>query len=69
MIEDTNKIYKELRKKYTDEEISESCIFPIDITDEEKKELVKIFKSRRKLTPEERKCIAKFTDNDPCKNR
>ena len=31
------KIYKELKKKYTDEEIAESILIPADLTESEKK--------------------------------
>lgn len=46
--EEADKIYKELRKKYSDEEIAESCIFSIDPTEEEKEEISRYFRNRKK---------------------
>jgi len=62
MIEsDANKYYNKLRKEYTDEEIAESCIFSIDMTEDEQKELKKaIDKRRRKLTDIEREEVIRF---------
>lgn len=46
---EATKIYKELRKKYTDEEIAESFIFSVDMSDKEKTELSKqIIKHKEK---------------------
>lgn len=38
MMKKYEKIYKELKKEYTDEEIAESMLIPADLTDEEKRE-------------------------------
>jgi len=53
------KIYKELRKKYTNEEIAESMLIPQDLTEEEKKiadEEIREFRFRilREQTEEQR---------------
>lgn len=46
---EATKIYNKLRKKYTDEEIAESFIFSVDMSDEERIELSKqIIKHREK---------------------
>ena len=62
MIEsDANKYYNKLRKEYTDEGIAESCIFSIDMSEDEQKELKKaIDKRRRKLTDIEREEVIRF---------
>lgn len=48
----TDKIYKDLKKKYTDEEIAESFVFPSNLTPEEQAkqsaELSKYIKERQK---------------------
>ena len=43
-----NKIYKKLRKIYTDKEIADSFVFSEDMTDEESKELSEYLKKHRK---------------------
>jgi plasmid maintenance system antidote protein VapI len=53
------KIYKELRKKYTDEEIADSMLIPADLTEEERKkadEEIREFRFRllRERTEEQR---------------
>jgi hypothetical protein len=46
---DNDKIYNELRKELTDEEIAESFIFPSEpLTEEERKEFSKVIKEHRK---------------------
>ena len=51
--EEADKIYKKLKKIHTDEEIAESYIFSIDMTEEERLELQKSIKNRRDSMPEE----------------
>lgn len=41
------KIYQELRKKYTDEEITDAMLIPADLTEKEKKKLAKEMKEFR----------------------
>ena len=45
---EADRIYKELRKEFTDEEIAESFVFSVDMTDEEKEELRKVLHEHRK---------------------
>lgn len=63
--EEIDKIYKKLRKKYTDEEIAKSYIFPGDpLTDDERKELSKTIKNRKRtLSKEELDILNKFLKN------
>jgi hypothetical protein len=70
--EEADKYYAELKKDYTDEEIAESCIFSVDMTDEDiqvLKDAIDYHKNKRKLTDKERKEISKFLKIDICKIR
>ena len=58
-----DRIYKKLRKKYTDEEIAESFIFSADMTDEEREQLSKVIKERRdNLSDKEKEKIRLFVE-------
>jgi len=61
--EESDKIYKELRKEYTDKEIAESCIFSVDMSEKELEELKQYLKTnRRTLTKEEREQVKEFVE-------
>jgi len=60
---EADKIYKELRKEYTDEEIAESHVFSTDVTDEEQKELKEyIKKESMQRTDIEKKRVRDFIE-------
>jgi|AntAceMinimDraft_18_1070375.scaffolds.fasta_scaffold170840_2 hypothetical protein len=70
--EEADKYYAELKKDYTDEEIAESCIFSVDMTQEDVqilKTAIDEQKRKRKLTDKEREEIANFLKNDICRIR
>jgi len=59
--EEIDKIYEDLRKKYTDEEISESVMISYDMTEEDRIVLQKSIKERRNnMSEEEKKRISDF---------
>jgi len=62
--EEQDKIYKRLREKYTDEEISESFIFSSDLTTDERIELSKKLKYKKdNMTIIEKENIDKLIRN------
>lgn len=59
--EEAEYYYNELRKEYTDEEIAESQVFSIDMTENEKAELREYLKTKRRtLTEKEREQVRDF---------
>jgi len=60
--EEDDKIYNELRKHYTDEEIAESFVFSIDMTEDERIELREVLKEHRdNMTEKDAMEIGKFS--------
>jgi len=59
--EEAEYYYNELRKKYTDKEISESHVFSVDMIENEKVELREYLKTKRRtLTEKEREQVRDF---------
>jgi len=61
--EEADRIYKKLREEYTDEEIADSFVFSIDMTDEERKQLqIEINTRRNSMTDIDKERVKKFVE-------